>query len=346
MAPRSENKSDADDIIGYECYQRKCCNRDLNHDDGDSQNVCCSSSTCCETTLAHVKDDLVTLRAKITLTAHEEWSTVSYSQSPSWLKGTPYLLANHRPQLKSYRVAFKSIFRWHTETLNIWSHGLGAIFFGYLGWQFFGSLEHMPATISNVDWWMTFAWFFGQVCCCSLSTIYHTFNCHSSHIGLSLVKCDYIGIFASCWSTLITAGYFCFYCDQMTRMAWYAVAGCVLIVGPFMVMTENNSYRCAIYAAVVCPNIIAFLSALKELIVFHPTLVWPSLKCLLGTYGFPSIGALIYLNKVPEKLCPGLFDLIGHSHQLMHLLVLCCMYSQYELLLIATRLRFYGSCDT
>lgn len=77
------------------------------------------------------------------------WKTVSWQQLPSWLQGTPYLLkgspldllvvrecstdlvrlAGHRPQLESVSIAFQSVFRWHSETINIWTHGVGVIFF-------------------------------------------------------------------------------------------------------------------------------------------------------------------------------------------------------------------------
>lgn len=34
-------------------------------------------------------------------------------------------------------------------------------------------------------------------------------------------------------------------------------------------------------------------------------------------------GVVIYASKVPEKLAPGRFDIVGSSHQIFHVLVLC-----------------------
>ena len=44
---------------------------------------------------------------------------------PDWLQDNDYLLDGHRPPMPSFRACFKSIFRIHTETGNIWTHLLG-----------------------------------------------------------------------------------------------------------------------------------------------------------------------------------------------------------------------------
>ncbi|KAI1294764.1 Adiponectin receptor protein [Halotydeus destructor] len=296
-----------------------------------------------------VKDDLAAIRAKICLSCASaelsNWKPVKATAQPSWLLGSPYLVDHQRPCLKSFRIALRSVFRIHSETGNIWSHGFGAILFAYLGLKFFSDDQLLPPSVTLMDKIMTAIWFLGQISCCSLSTIYHTFNCVSQQVGTKLVQCDYIGIFASVWSTLITAGYFGYYCDAGWRSAWYALSMVVAIIGPHLVLTENNLYRVLIYAGVVVPNISAFYHSLVDISLYHPHLVSSVIWCLLGTYGLPLIGAALYLTKVPERFYPGKFDLIGHSHQLMHLLVLWCMYSQYQLLLIGTTIRFNGNCD-
>lgn len=45
---------------------------------------------------------------------------------PDWLKDNDFLLHGHRPPMPSFRACFKSIFRIHTETGNIWTHLLGS----------------------------------------------------------------------------------------------------------------------------------------------------------------------------------------------------------------------------
>lgn len=54
------------------------------------------------------------------------WRVIPHDVLPDWLKDNDFLLHGHRPPMPSFRACFKSIFRIHTETGNIWTHLLGA----------------------------------------------------------------------------------------------------------------------------------------------------------------------------------------------------------------------------
>lgn len=54
------------------------------------------------------------------------WRVVHYSHLPEWLRDNDYLHWGHRPQLTSFGQCFRSIFRIHTETGNIWTHLIGS----------------------------------------------------------------------------------------------------------------------------------------------------------------------------------------------------------------------------
>ena len=57
--------------------------------------------------------------------ARKMWDVVHQTHLPDWLKDNEFLIAGHRPQLHSFVECFKSVFRIHTETGNIWTHLLG-----------------------------------------------------------------------------------------------------------------------------------------------------------------------------------------------------------------------------
>ncbi|EAZ20642.1 hypothetical protein OsJ_36258 [Oryza sativa Japonica Group] len=42
-----------------------------------------------------------------------------------------------------------------------------------------------------------------------------------------------------------------------------------------------------------------------------------------------ALGVAVYAARVPERWFPGRFDLVGHSHQLFHLLVVAGAYAHY-----------------
>lgn len=48
------------------------------------------------------------------------WKAVHFKNLPKWLQDNDYLHKGHRPPLATFSACFKSIFRMHTETGNIW----------------------------------------------------------------------------------------------------------------------------------------------------------------------------------------------------------------------------------
>lgn len=59
------------------------------------------------------------------------WRVVHHRSLPDWLQDNDFLHTGHRPPTNSFLVCFKSIFRIHTETGNIWSHLLGMTLLPY-----------------------------------------------------------------------------------------------------------------------------------------------------------------------------------------------------------------------
>jgi vacuolar-type H+-ATPase subunit H len=57
--------------------------------------------------------------------ARQAWELMHHHHLPKWLRDNDFLIKGHRPQLNSFWECFKSIFRIHTETGNIWTHLLG-----------------------------------------------------------------------------------------------------------------------------------------------------------------------------------------------------------------------------
>lgn len=57
------------------------------------------------------------------------WKAIHFEKLPEWMKDNDYLHFGHRPELGSFAACFRSIFRIHTETGNIWTHLCGFIAF-------------------------------------------------------------------------------------------------------------------------------------------------------------------------------------------------------------------------
>lgn len=108
------------------------------------------------------------------------WKVCHYKNLPKWLQDNDFLHKYHRPPLPSFRACFKSIFRMHTETGNIWTHLLGCVAFIGVSIYFLTrpSFE-LPAQEKIIFG----AFFGGAIICLFFSFAFHTLSCHSVEVG-------------------------------------------------------------------------------------------------------------------------------------------------------------------
>lgn len=136
------------------------------------------------------------------------WRVVHHAHLPEWMKDNEYLHHGHRPELRSFTECFKSVFRIHTETGNIWTHLLGlsghVFCYHWLGANFnfesfhrLASFAGMVAFIGITGYFLSrplqevhwqekavfSAFFFGAIVCLGFSWVFHTVCCHSSTVG-------------------------------------------------------------------------------------------------------------------------------------------------------------------
>ncbi|OXB53136.1 hypothetical protein ASZ78_007225, partial [Callipepla squamata] len=110
------------------------------------------------------------------------WRVIPHDVLPDWLKDNDYLLHGHRPPMPSFRACFKSIFRIHTETGNIWTHLLGCVFFLCLGifYMFRPNMSFVAPVQEKV---VVGLFFLGAILCLSFSWLFHTVYCHSEGVS-------------------------------------------------------------------------------------------------------------------------------------------------------------------
>ncbi|XP_051957609.1 adiponectin receptor protein 1-like isoform X2 [Xyrauchen texanus] len=115
------------------------------------------------------------------------WRVIPFHVLPEWLKDNDYLLHGHRPPMPSFRACFRSIFRIHTETGNIWTHLLGLILFLCLGTltMLRPNMYFMAPLQEKVVFGM---FFLGAVLCLSFSWLFHTVYCHSEKVSRTFSK--------------------------------------------------------------------------------------------------------------------------------------------------------------
>ncbi|PWN52951.1 HlyIII-domain-containing protein [Violaceomyces palustris] len=189
-----------------------------------------------------------------------------------------------------------------------------------------------PPDFLDVAGFSTF--FIGAIICLGFSATYHTVGCHSRSVAARFNKLDYIGIVVMIVGSFLPALHYGFYCHPHFQLA-YSVA--ILTMGGFaMYVVLNPSYATPAYRPY---RTLVFL-ALGTSAVFptgHVLSVYGyetvaetmGLRYLLLSGTLYVIGAVLYMSRVPERLSPGRFDMIGSSHQIFHMFILAAAASHY-----------------
>jgi len=229
----------------------------------------------------------------------------------------------------------------YINTANIWSHLLGALLFAALAAHFF-VWSRLPNGLVLGDGVAVAVYFMGVVVCFILSTVYHTFSDHSPHMHKFGNELDHLGIVLVIWGTGISGAHFGFYREHATRNFYFvlltAVAiGCgIFTLRPKFRRPSYRFIRFLMYAFLGASLFIPILHGLSEF-------GWEELDDRMGLTSFFGLalinfsGSAVYASRVPERWFPGRFDLLGQSHNWMHVLVLTGALVRLDGLVMVTR---------
>ncbi|CAI2728396.1 unnamed protein product [Schistosoma spindalis] len=239
------------------------------------------------------------------------WRVVHHHSLPHWLKDNDFLLRGHRPQLPSFRECFRSIFRLHTETGNIWTHLIGFVCFLILSILF---LVHPGLNIHWQEKMVVQVFFTSAILALGFSWLFHTVYCHSERVGKLFNKLDYVGISLLVIGSFIPWIHYSFYCYNSFKLV-YILA--VLILGAFCAFVCTQDYflsptyraaRALLFIALglsgVVPCVHYILIEDLQENVHYSALGWLILMAVLYISG-----ATIYALRIPERLYPGKFDI-------------------------------------
>jgi len=263
----------------------------------------------------------------------QSWKVVGFSNLPQWLQDNDFLRKGHRPPLPNFKECFKSIFRIHTETGNIWTHLMGVVAFIGLSVYFvlrpLNEIDHQEKAV-----FMTF--FAGAIVCMGLSFTFHTVCCHQNKfIGQLFAKFDYCGIAFLTVGSFVPWLYYSFYCDYTPKVIYLTI---VVILGISAVIVSLwdkfgtpslRPFRATVF-------IVFGLSGIAPATHYAVVNGWEKSisEAALGWLIFMGVlyitGALLYAFRVPERFFPGKVDILFHSHQLFHCFVIAGAFVHYH----------------
>ncbi|CAF0816716.1 unnamed protein product [Didymodactylos carnosus] len=275
------------------------------------------------------------------------WHVLDHHNLPQWMRDNEYLLSSHRPPMPSVKQCFKSIFRLHTETVNIWTHLIGTVVFIVLATYYLT----VPSVGTKWEEKLIFGAFFtGAIVCLLCSTLFHTFYCYSPNVSKFFSKLDYCGISMLVMGSFVPWLYYAFYCEFGTKVAYLVLIG-LLGIGCIVVsmwdkfsQPDYRTYRALMFIGF---GLTGFLPTIHYALLFgikHAfttgALQWLVLMAILYI-----TGASLYAARIPERLFPGRFDIWFQSHQFFHVFVVAAATVHYYGINILARHRAsIGDC--
>ncbi|KIW54614.1 hypothetical protein PV05_06963 [Exophiala xenobiotica] len=246
--------------------------------------------------------------------------SLRWKSLPRWQKQNKYIRSGYRKASYSYYRSAKDIAGWHNETVNIWSHLFGAITFSLFLIQFLAQSGTLTLDVVAV---VTF--FLGVIVCFTLSFLHHLLSNHSRKVMILAQRLDHFGIVVVIWSTAVSFIYFAFYYDRQLQVYHFGVITAAALLAtlcvsqPIFRHPESRATRTLTFFAL---GFSATLPAMS-LVVHH----WEATHCqtiLLASYRnliiLNSVGGILHCMQIPERFCWDAFDVLGASHQIMHIM--------------------------
>lgn len=286
------------------------------------------------------------------------WKIIPFHALPEWLRDNEYIRGSYRPPMSSFRGCFKSMFRMHNETWNIWTHFGGFLFFVALvmGMYVFGdyiTCLFEDVVITNLprnEQLMLSLFFGGAITCLMCSTLFHILHNHSHPVSLLFSRLDYSGIAFLITGSSIPAYYYGFYCAWMLQYLHIGVIVVLCVVCLVVSMWKKfhtPDYRTLRYGVFVAFGLYGAVPFIHIYFREGYTLATDA-YAMWGIIIMAAIyigGGALYAARIPERFWPGRFDVWASSHQLFHICVVTASLVHYNALLKMVKYRLdVGSC--
>ncbi|KAK4446570.1 hemolysin-III related-domain-containing protein [Podospora aff. communis PSN243] len=253
-----------------------------------------------------------------------------WHQLPAWQQeGNHFIETGYRPGAESFWQCLHSLTYFHNESVNIYSHAFGAILFAVIPLYVFNT-EIPPRYIvaTTADKIVLSIYFIGVAICFVFSVWFHTFFHHSPDTFSLLQKFDFTGVIVLMWGANVPLIYYGFICDPKLQVAyWFMTTSLALLcsVITFKPQFSDPHLRPFRAATFGCLALSTFIPVSHGLVKYgyetHSQRI--GLRWILLTLLFNSLGAAAYASKFPEKWYPRQFDMVGASHQLFHIFIVC-----------------------
>lgn len=153
----------------------------------------------------------------------EEKFTYLWHEINPWQQDNHYIHSGYRAQSNSYLKSWQSLLYIHNETVNIYSHLLGAVLALISGVTLYSVLGPRYGTATREDVWAFSCFFLGAIACLGMSATYHTISNHSHEVAKWGNQLDYAGIVFLIWGSFIPVIYYGYQSEPQLMKSYWAM---------------------------------------------------------------------------------------------------------------------------
>lgn len=259
--------------------------------------------------------------------ATNRFPLLSWHQLPTWQRDNEFILAGYRPSSGSCRQSLKSLRYIHNESVNIYTHLLGAIIFAALPFYMQSKVYAQQPNIELGDIVVFLIFFLSVAICFLLSATFHIISNHGETVSILSNNLDYLGIAILIWGSTIPSVYYGFYYDtKLQKLYWLLIT--VLATSCIAATLFHRLHRPALRPLRAAIYSGLGLSAIPFIIHGLVIYGWDmqsarmSLNWMGVTASLNLIGAIVYATRIPERWYPRRHDFFGNSHQILHIMVI------------------------
>lgn len=243
----------------------------------------------------------------------------------------PWLLTGYRKlPVDCFKRCLSSVLTLHNDSVNIWSHLLGAM---YLTWLWWSAWTEMVSLGTDLEDRIAFSLnLLGTVVTFLISATYHTLRAHSEFVYHFCLACDLRGIclmtaVGNAMTITLTMRFFPHWRTIYLTLNFIALVSLNLWI-PRMVrlrLTHQRTLYFSLHAGMA-----AFCWLHRYLLTADPAYTGgfhleekvklEQLGHLVLSYTFIGVALFIKVLHIPERWFPKIFDLFGASHQLFHVI--------------------------
>ncbi|KAM7015979.1 membrane progestin receptor beta-like [Tautogolabrus adspersus] len=264
-----------------------------------------------------------------------------------------FILSGYRPVGLSWRCYLLSLFQIHNETVNLWSHLLAAVFVvtrfmvftvvqggGILGFRLQGPEgQGFSLDVASLP---LVLYVFSAVTYLSCSAVAHLLQSHSEEAHYSVFFLDYVGMAVYQYGCALALFIYSSDIDwtQSTLgqvflpaaalLAWFSCTTCC-----YAKLCFRRPYPLHRKLCQVVPLGVAYLldiSPVADRLLTHRWTSNPALPLHFLQMVLFLSSAFFFSCPIPECFAPGHVDILGHSHQIFHILLSLCTLVQQEAL--------------